>query len=196
MAVLVDSTNFALAGWVPYSPTVPVSSWFHRWAAPSVDWPQRGAATSVATWKGFRLTRDTTAPTIYITSPPPGTATFSQPVLQLQGYSLEPLASLRYDVANDAGTLTNCEGYVTRQWFDTNLFDVTTNWFECLDIQLTNGANTITLVCDRPGRQRLHQSLQLHSGLLGRQQLAALTLYWPQDGAQVSGQLHPARTPG
>ncbi|HQL80390.1 MAG TPA: hypothetical protein PLU91_19490 [Verrucomicrobiota bacterium] len=66
-------------------------------------------------------------------------------MLQLQGYSTEPLASVRYDLANDAGTLTNLEGYVTGQWFATNLLAFTTNWFECLDVPLTNGVNTITL---------------------------------------------------
>ena len=89
----------------------------------------------------------------------------SRPVLQLQGYSLEPLAGVRYDVANAAGAVTGLEGYVTRQWFDTNLLAFTTNWFECLDIQLTNGANNITLYLTE-GRQRLHPSLQLHFGLL------------------------------
>ena len=185
MAVLVDNTNFVLANWTGYSPTVPVD--LGSVEGPHAVWiGLKGRATdSVTTWEGFQLTRDTAAPTIFITSP--STPTVSRPVLQLQGYSLEPLASVRYDVANDAGTLTSLEGYITRQWFDTNLLAFTTNWFECLDIQLTNGANTITLYAtDRAGNVStsvLSYTLD-YSGVTSG---PALTLYWPQDGAQVSG---------
>ena len=94
---------------------------------------------------------------------------------------------MRYDVANPAGAFTGLEGYVTRQWFDTNLLAFTTNWFECLDIQLTNGANTITLYAtDRAGNVStsvLSYTLD-YSGVTSG---PALTPYWPQDGAQVSG---------
>jgi len=185
VAVLRDSTNFAAATWTAYSPTVPVDLGSSE--GPHDVWIglKGRASASRATWVGFRLLRDTAAPAVFITSP--SNSTVSQPVLQLQGYSTEPLASVRYDLANDAGTLTNLEGYVTGQWFATNLLAFTTNWFECLDVPLTNGVNTITLhATDLAGNVSTtvtNYTLD-YSGVTNP---PALTLYWPQDGAQVSG---------
>src|ERR1019366_6951516 len=102
-AVLRDSTNFAFATWNSYNPTVPVDLGSIEGRHDVWIGLKGRADTSVATWEGFRLTRDTTAPAIFITSPL--ATNLSQPLLQLQGYCPEPLASLRYDVANDSGTL-------------------------------------------------------------------------------------------
>ena len=131
MAKLVNSTNFAAAAWVTYDATVPVSlgstdGWYDVWIG------LKGyALNSVQTWQGYRIMRDTVAPTVYITSPLPGTVTISRPVLQLQGYTLEPLASLSYDLANAADTVTGLPGYIMDQWFDTNSLAFTTNRFGC-----------------------------------------------------------------
>jgi hypothetical protein len=184
-AVLRDSTNFSLATWTSYTPAVAVNLGSTEGRHDVWIGLKGRADTSVATWEGFRLTRDTNPPLVFITSPL--ATNLSQPLLQLQGYSPEPLVSLRYDVANDAGTITNLEGFVTRQWFDTNLLELTTNWFECLDIPLTNGANTITLYAtDRA----CNVSTSVHSYTLdysGVSSGPAVTLYWPQSGALVSG---------
>ena len=126
---------------------------------------------------------------------PVGTTT-SRPILQLQGYSPEPLLSLRYDVTNAAGSLTNAEGYVTLQWFDTNLFELTTNWFECVDIGLTNGNNTITLrSTDLAGNvaTNVYTYVLDHAG---DTTVPALTVYWPQDGSKVSGTSFTLRAAG
>ena len=112
--------------------------------------------------------------------------TVSRPVLQLQGYSEEPLAGITYDLANAAGTVTGLEGYLTDQWFDTNSLAFTTNWFECLDIPLTNGANTITLhATDLAGNTTT--SVRTYTLDYTGVTAPALTLYWPQNGAKVSG---------
>jgi hypothetical protein len=69
----------------------------------------------------------------------------------------------------------------------SNLLTLTTNWFECLDIRLANGANTITLYAtDQAGNVSTNNySYTLdYSGVINP---PALTLYWPQDGARVSG---------
>ncbi|HVM50575.1 MAG TPA: LamG-like jellyroll fold domain-containing protein, partial [Candidatus Acidoferrum sp.] len=185
MAVLVDNTNLDLAAWVPYTPSVSVP--LGSLEGPHAVWiGLKGfASASVQTWEGFRLVRDTTPPVIVITSPLASTVT--RPVLQLQGYSLEPLSSLSYDLANDAGTVSNLEGYLERQCFDTNLLDFTTNWFECLDIPLTNGVNTITLYAtDLAGNvsTSTHTYTLDYSGVTSG---PVLTLYWPPNGALVSG---------
>ena len=78
-------------------------------------------------------------------------------------------------MTNAAGSLTNAEGYVTQQWFDTNLFELTTNWFECVDIGLTNGNNTITLR-STDFRQCGHECLHLRAGSC-----------WRHDGARPHG---------
>jgi hypothetical protein len=129
--------------------------------------------------------RDTAAPAVYITSPVGNT--LSRPELQLEGYSPEPLGSISYDLANVAGTVTGLEGYVTGQSFDTNSLSFTTNWFECLDIPLTNGANTITLhLTDLAGNvtTSVYTYTLDYSGVTSG---PALTLYWPQNGGVVSG---------
>lgn len=185
MAVLVNDTNFADASWMPYSPSVPV-----RLDSTDGTWNvwiglKGRAGTSQATWEEVQLTRDTAPPMIVITNPI-GT-TLSQPVIQLQGYSPEPLSSVRYDITSAAGILTNQQGYVTMQWFDPDLFDFTTNWFQCMDIQLTNGANTIMLyTTDLAGNVGtntysyvLDYSTDTNPPVIG--------LYWPQDGTQVCG---------
>jgi hypothetical protein len=185
MAVLVNSTNFTTANWVTYSPTVPVSlgpanGWYDVWIGLKGDAP-----TSVQTWQGYRVMRDTATPTIYITSPLGSTV--SRPVLQVQGYSTEPLASISYDIANSAGNFTGLEGYVVRQWFDTNSLAFTTNWFECVDIPLTNGVNSITLHATDLAGNVANYVTNYTLDYSGVSQGPALTLYWPKDGAQVSG---------
>jgi len=41
--------------------------------------------------------------------------------------------------------VSNAQGFVTAQHYDTNLLADTTNWFQCFDIPLTNGLNRVTL---------------------------------------------------
>jgi hypothetical protein len=186
VAVLRDSTNFASAAWTPYSPTVPVDLGSTE-GRHDVWIGLKGWATdSATTWEGFRLTRDTTPPAVVITDPIPGT--ISRPVIQLQGFAPEPISGISLDLANDAGILTNLEGYVIRQWFDTNRLEFSTNWFECIDVgPLTNGLNTVTLrVTDLAGNittTNLCYTLDYASDT----NPPVLSLYWPQDGAQVSG---------
>ena len=142
LAVLVNSTNFAGAAWGPYTslPTVTLSSngWNDIWVG------LRGRLqTSQQTWRWRRVKLDQTPPLLVITNPLPG-VTF-KPMIQLQGYCPEPLASLSFDVSNAAGLFTNQPGFVVHQGYDTNTFEFTTNWFQCFDIGLTNGDNIITL---------------------------------------------------
>jgi hypothetical protein len=74
------------------------------------------ASDSEQSWDKTIITRDTTAPTIVITSPL-ATST-SIPMIQLKGYSSEPLASLRYEVNNANGVQNDLLGLVTDQQYD------------------------------------------------------------------------------
>ena len=184
MAFLVDSTNYAAASWSTYSQSftlnLPAPDGRHTvWVG------LRGLSDgSNQTWENAIIVRDTAGPSIIITNPV--NATTSRPVIQLQGYSLEPLSSLRCDVNNAAGIQTDLEGFVVHQHYDAAIGDFTTNFFQCFDIELTNGLNTVTLHAkDLAGNTTaVVRTYTLdYSGATA----PVLTMYWPQTGAQVSG---------
>jgi hypothetical protein len=184
MAIL-NTNDFGAAQWQPYTPdfTValgPTDGVYNVWIG------LRGrSADSRQTWNWTGLTRDLQPPGITITSP--ASLTTSQPLIDLRGYSPERLLNLFYDVANDAGTVANVQGLVTDQYLDPDSHEFTTNWFLCADIQLTNGANTITLrATDLAGNISTNvftYTLDLAAGT----NPPVLALYWPQDGEKVCG---------
>jgi hypothetical protein len=183
MAVLVDSTNFAAASWVSYSSMVPVN-------LGSIDGPRnvwiglKGRTdSSRATWEEMQLTRSTAPPSIVVTNPV--AATLTTPLIQLQGYCPKPLRSLRYDVTNAAASDVDQLGAIVQLWFDTNLFEVTTNWFQCYDIRLTNGVNTVVLrATDLAGNTSTNVYTYILDYALATNS-PVLKLYWPQDGFQI-----------
>ncbi|HPC62901.1 MAG TPA: hypothetical protein PKX23_19730, partial [Verrucomicrobiota bacterium] len=143
MAVLVNNTNFDQAVWTPYSAqfaaTLGATDGVYKvWVG------LRGRAEdSEATWNRVRFIRDTQPPVLVLTNP--AAATGSVALVQLQGYCEEPLESLRFDLANAAGVLTNEQGFVKEQFYDPHLHAFTTNYFQCYDLELTNGQNEVTL---------------------------------------------------
>jgi hypothetical protein len=184
MAIL-NTNDFGAAQWQPYTPdfTValgPTDGVYNVWIG------LRGrSADSRQTWAWSGLTRDLQPPAIEITAP--AALVTAQPLIDLRGYSPERLRNLYYDVANDAGTVTNVQGFITDQYYDPNCHEFTTNWFLCADIQLRNGANTITLrATDLAGNVSTNvftYTLDLAAGT----NPPVLTLYWPQDGEMVCG---------
>ena len=104
----------------------------------------RGRSTDAQqTWLDAQLILDTVPPVLAITNPT--TSVVSQPMIQLQGYANESLGALTFDVSNAAGVWTNRTGSTTDRFYDTNLFEFTTNWFQCYDVALANGLNTLTV---------------------------------------------------
>ena len=143
MAVLINDTNQADTVWQPYNPII-VAGLNACDGKYNILVGLRGLPDDTEqTWLGAQLTLDTVPPVITITNPI--SSTVGQPMIQLQGYANETLGSLTFAVSNAAGIWTNQTGYTTGQFCDTNLFEFTTNWFQCYDIALTNGLNTITL---------------------------------------------------
>jgi Glucodextranase, domain B len=131
------------------------------------------------------VTLGTIPPLLVITNPT--TSATSKPMIQLKGYSPEPLTSLTFNVTNSQETNTFGEGLVTEQYFDTNLFALTTNWFECLDIGLAQGTNFVSLrATDRAGNVTVTNLVYVFS-TNGDTTPPAITLFWPQDGTQISG---------
>jgi len=185
LAVLVDGTNFAAANWTGYTSNLNVNlgavdGWHKVWVG------LRGrAANSEQTWRSARLMLDTVPPTIQITNPP-ATVT-SRPIVQLQGYSTEPLSSISFDLVNAGGAVSNKLGYTTGQFFATNQWAYTTNWFQCFDIVLTNGLNTITLRAADLAGNVTATNLIYTLDLSGDTNPPVVTLIWPQDGAFIGG---------
>jgi hypothetical protein len=68
---------------------------------------------------------------------------------------------------------------------DTNSLEITTNWLECLDIELSIGVNTITLYAmDRAGN--VSTNVFNYTFVLPTNP-PVLKVWWPQEGAQVCG---------
>jgi hypothetical protein len=183
---LVNSTNLASATWTAYassnfSATLPDNDGLH-----TILVALRGRTTSFPpAWDETEFTLDRVAPVMIITNPV--SATVTKPFLQLQGYSPEPLASLTYDVTNAAGLITNELAFVVDQYFDTNLLDYTTNYFQAFDVELTNGLNTITLsVADLAGNVTV-TNVAVTLSYESVTNPPAFTPIWPTEGAEISG---------
>jgi len=183
MAVLVNDTNLANAVWIPFS-AVPYVLLGTNDGTYQVTFGFIGL-DGQTNWTSAIVTLDATPPLLVITRPT--NFTTSKPMLQLQGYSPEPLTSLAYNVTNSLGIVSSSQGLVTGQYFDTNLFDLTTNWFECLDVGLTLGTNYVSIqATDRAGNVTLTNLVYVFD-TNGDMTTPAITLFWPQDGMQIGG---------
>jgi autotransporter-associated beta strand protein len=150
MAVVVDSSDFATAAWKTYqaNPTVDLGT-VEGWHTVSIG--LRGLAQDVApVWRTRRLKLDLTPPVLTITNPVGSTVT--QPIVQLQGHSSEPLGSVWFDLVNTGGTQTEGEVLVLRRYYDTTASEFTTTTFQAFDVGLVEGVNTFTVhAADRAG---------------------------------------------
>ncbi|HEX5218999.1 MAG TPA: hypothetical protein VFZ59_05480, partial [Verrucomicrobiae bacterium] len=136
-------------------------------------------------WRGVTFVRDTVPPVLTLTNPVVGTV--SQPVVQIQGFANEPLATVLYDVTNTFEMQTNLSGYVIGQFLDTNALTYTTNWFQCYDVGLATNQNLITLrVTDLAGNVTT-TNLNLTLDYSGDTNAPSLVVGWPADNALVSG---------
>ena len=133
----------------------------------------------------MRLWLDTTPPALTITSP--GSNTVNQPLLQLQGYAPEELSSVTYDLTNSAGWMTNQTAVVLSRYFDTNLWQFTTNTFQAFDLDLTPGANQITLHAKDLAGNMTTTNLTYTLDYSSKTNPPVLALYWPTNGALISG---------
>jgi hypothetical protein len=107
-------------------------------------------------------------------------------MIQLQGLVNETLSRLTYDISNAQGILTNQVGQSAPLFFNTNSQDFTTNTFQCYDIALTNGLNTIVVhAVDLAGNSSsTNVSFTLdYSGATPPH----LSTSWPATGTSISG---------
>jgi hypothetical protein len=107
-------------------------------------------------------------------------------MIQVQGLVSETLSKLTFDVSNSSGVLANQPGYWQPVYYDPSLNDFTTNTFQCYDVKLTNGMNTITLhaidLAGNTATASVNYTLD-YSGAVP----PVLSIVWPQNGTAVSG---------
>lgn len=191
MAISVNNSDLSSALWQPYSSTFdvtlgPADGRYEVWVGLK---NRTEALGQTASMRPLRL--DRMPPLIVITNPL--TSTVCQPMIQLQGYSPEPLSSIRFDVANSAGVLKDQEGYRVEEWIDKATLDFTTNWFICQDIKLAPGTNIITLhATDRAGN--LTNAVYTYNlSYAGDTNPPVISVAWPHNGAEVHGDTFTCR---
>jgi hypothetical protein len=189
MAVLTNTTELTGAVWTNYQPnftvTLPDKDGDHLVL---VALRGRVAANPPAT-DYTELTLDRVPPVLAITNPilASAAATVIKPYLQLQGFANEPLASLSHDITNKFGLLTNELVAVVDQYFDTNKFDFTTNWFQGYDIALATNANVITLrVADLAGNVTM-TNFTVTLDYTSATNAPELQILWPTNDMHLSG---------
>lgn len=188
-AILVDSTNFAGAVWIPFT-SMPLVDIGTNEGMHEVWFGFKGT-NGIAYWTMDTITVDKTPPLIVITNPV-FSATF-KPIIQVQGYSAEPLSSICFDVTNAAGSLTNQQGFVTAQSFDTNLFAATTNYFQCFDVPLTNGMNAIFVHATDLAGNVATANVSITLDFLGDTNPPTLQIVWPHSGDSIGGSVFTLR---
>jgi hypothetical protein len=184
-AVLTDSANFAGATWMDYTTTnVTVDlgandGWHNVWIG------LKGYASgATVSWRCKRLKLDTTPPRFVITSPT--NSTVNVPMIQLTGYSPEALSRISYDLTNSLGLVTNQQALIADQAYSTNTWEFTTNYFQCYDVPLTSGTNTITLHARDLAGNVTTTNFSFTINYAGKPAPVA-EVQWPPAGARVGG---------
>ena len=185
VAVLVDDTNQADANWTAYT-----SSNITANLGSTQGWHQiyvglRGIRTDYQIWQSTRLKLDASPPLIVITNLPPGTVT--QPIIQLQGYSTKALSRISYDLTNAIGLVTNQQVLILGANYDIGGQELTTNYFQCFDVPLTNGLNVITLHATDLAGNVTTTNFNYTLDYTTATNPPVIQLNWPQNGTQISG---------
>jgi hypothetical protein len=185
MAVLVDGTNFSAADWTPYNsnPAINLGSvegWHVVWVG------LRGLPPDAQqTWEQIQLKLILTPPVLILTNPVAGIVT--QPMIELQGFCTDPLASLTFDLSNAAGFFSNQQALVLSQYYDTNAGGFTTNTFQAFDVPLTNGDNVVTFHATDMAGNVTTTNFTYTLDYSGKTNPPVIQVFWPQNGEHVSG---------
>jgi hypothetical protein len=193
LAVLVDSSDYSTANWTVFnnlSNLVVNLGSVEGWHTVSVGL-KSFAPNAQQTWDPIQLKLVLTPPVLIVTNPIVGTVT--QPVIQLQGYCSDNLACMSYDLSNSATFETNQQAFVTTRQYDTNNLEYTTNGFQCFNIPLAKGTNTITLhATDSAGNVTATNLLYVLDPTANTNP-PVINLSWPQNNTSISGTAFPVR---
>jgi hypothetical protein len=189
MAVLLDSLDYSNSNWTPYNSNVVVNlGSVEGWHTVSVG--LRGLPSDAPqAWDQIQLKLLLTLPLLIVTNPLPGVVT--QPFIQLQGYCPENLAGMSYDLSNAASFISNQQVVIANRQFDTNTFESTTNNFECFNIPLVNGNNTVTLHATDMAGNLATTNLVYVLDPTANNNPPVISLSWPQNNASISGTNFP-----
>ncbi len=181
IAFLVNITNFTGATWTSFStnPTVTIGSangtyevWF--------GYSQNG----VTNWSATEIVLDSVPPILTITNPI--SSSTERPIVQIQGFCNEDIHTLFYSITN---TVTNVEGegFVMSQFFDTNLFRTTTNYFQIFDVKLVPGTNRVVVVAADHAGNISTTNLDFTFSVAGDTNAPVFAVDWPTNNAQIIG---------
>jgi Glucodextranase, domain B len=187
-AILINDTNTADAVWQPYSSTnltviLPGNGTY------DVEVGLKGfPPNATPIWQTISLTclnPDTIPLVLVITNP--ASSTVSVPVIQSQGLVNKGLSNLVYDISNANGVITGQTGYWQPYFYDTNLLAFTTNAFQCYDIALATGLNTITLHATDVAGNTITTNISYSLDYSGDHTAPLLSVVWPPNGAVIAG---------
>jgi hypothetical protein len=185
-SVLVNDTNPADANWLPYAGpnlTVSLGSTDGVYA---VSVGLRGLPPSATqTWQTLTIFRDTTPLTLALTNL--AALSGSRPFVDPAGYTTRSLSALTWTVLDANGATNTGNGMVVAQAASFGDPYHRTNWFQCVDLALALGTNWISIqAVDWAGTVAVTNFAYVFD-TNGDTTAPALTLVWPQDGTQVSG---------
>jgi hypothetical protein len=106
-------------------------------------------------------------------------------MIQLQGFASERVASIYYDISNTAGVHTNQTGYVTGLLYDTNLLTFTKSGFQCYDVPLANGMNTLTVHATDMLGNATTTNVSVILDYSSDTTAPVLSVSWPPDGTCI-----------
>lgn len=129
-------------------------------------------------------------PVVYVSYTSPVNTNTYFPVVQLTGSINLNLRTLRYDVTNAAGVQTDLEAFVTRRTVIpgsgfTNSPARYTNAFQCFDVPLTNGANTVGLRFTDAYGLTFATTVSFIVDFTASPAAPVGTVFWPANGAQL-----------
>jgi hypothetical protein len=137
-------------------------------------------------WSGSSVTVQTLKPVLRIVNP--ANMILPQPLIQLQGYSSQPLARVRYDLINESGAkvVTDEGGFPRSSYTGGFPFQHGEEYFTCFDIELSLGTNTIVLRCQDEAGNSMTTNLTYVFSTVGDTNPPLLALHWPRPGMNLA----------
>jgi hypothetical protein len=143
------------------------------------------ATNATQTWQSVTVVRDSTPLTLTLTNL--AARSGSRPFIDPAGYATRALKAITWTVVDASGGTSSGSATVVAQGW--NLLDRyhTTNWFQCLDLALAPGTNWVSIQAVDWAGNVAATNFPYVFDTSGDITPPALTLLWPQNGAQVSG---------